>query len=259
MDYKPPYPINVIITPSSLEKYNRLFVFLLRILRMGVVSRHIYRLLHDRYLIDDKDTVEDKNLAQKFRFEAQQFISALQGYAFDVAVSSTWSHFEKYLKKVKKELKFQLTREHSYGASPLDSQSDSFSTDFMDDIEENNDVDTSECVRDLASLRAYHNHVLDRMLFQCLLLKEQEPITENLDRIQILILEFAKDLQIRRSRTFDVHMRFEYWRKIKNLYAQFRLHVGTAFTNFPPPRFYWPTINRNVTLQTNQKMIIFRL
>ncbi|RIB03681.1 hypothetical protein C2G38_2122496, partial [Gigaspora rosea] len=30
---------------------------------------------------------------QIFRFETQQFISAFQGYAFDVAILSTWSHF----------------------------------------------------------------------------------------------------------------------------------------------------------------------
>ncbi|CAG8712634.1 18063_t:CDS:10, partial [Gigaspora rosea] len=202
LNYKPPYPINVIITPSSLDKYNRLFVFLLRVLRMGIVSRHIYRLLHDRYLIDDKDTAEDKNLAQKFRFEAQQFIAALHGYAFDVAISSTWTHFMKRLNKIAKEAKFGVSREHSRNTSNASSaDNQSFSSESIDDFNDNDYYDDeylSEGVKNLESLRAYHNHVLERMLSQCLLIKEQESITNALNRIQAIILEFSKQLLIHR-------------------------------------------------------------
>ncbi|KAF0390464.1 Spc97/Spc98 family protein [Gigaspora margarita] len=229
LNYKPPYPINVIITPSSLDKYNRLFVFLLRVLRMGIVSRHIYRLLHDRYLIDDKDTAEDKNLAQKFRFEAQQFISALHGYAFDVAISSTWTHFMKRLNKIAKEAKFGVSREHSRNASNASSaDNQSFSSESIDDFNDNDNYDDeylSEGVKNLESLRAYHNHILERMLSQCLLIKEQESITRALNRIQAIILEFSKQLLIHRFRTFDTNMRHEFWRNIKYLYDQFRSEI----------------------------------
>lgn len=33
MDYKPPHPLDVIITPDVLSKYQRVFAFLLRLLR----------------------------------------------------------------------------------------------------------------------------------------------------------------------------------------------------------------------------------
>ncbi|CAG8526842.1 30220_t:CDS:10, partial [Racocetra persica] len=229
--YKPPYPINVIITQRSLNMYNRLFVFLLRILRMGIVIHHIYRLLHDRYLLDDKDTAEDKNLAQRFRFEAQQFITALHGYAFDVAISSNWKHFMKRLNKIAEEAKFELPREHllrqnstSDTTSHLDSQSDAFSNDYTEDFEDNDDYEyISEGVKDLESLRACHNQALNRMLFQCLLVEKREPTMEVLNRIQTIILDFARELQLRRSHIYDAPMRQECWRKIKNLYDQFRL------------------------------------
>ncbi|CAG8637621.1 13643_t:CDS:10 [Cetraspora pellucida] len=229
--YKPPYPINVIITQSSLNTYNRLFVFLLRVLRMGIVIRHIYRLLHDRYLLDDKDTAEDKNLAQRFRFEAQQFITALHEYAFDVAISSNWKHFMKRLNKIAEEAKFELPREHllrqnstSDTTSHLDSQSDTFSNDNTEDYEDNYDDEyISEGVKDLESLRACHNQALDRMLCQCLLVEKQEPTMEVLNRTQTIILDFARELQLHRSHTHDAPMRREHWRKIKNLYDQFRL------------------------------------
>ena len=92
LDFKPPYPINVIITPSSISKYNRLFTFLLRVLRMGTVIRHIYRLAHERYLYDDEgEAAEYSVLVQKFRFDAQQFIIALHEYVFEAPVSCQFS------------------------------------------------------------------------------------------------------------------------------------------------------------------------
>src|SRR6266542_4263947 len=192
LDYKPPYPINVIISPNSLSKYNRLFTFLLRVLRMGTVIRHVYRLAHERYLYDDDDeAAEHSLLVQKFRFEAQQFIIALHGYVFDVAISSTWTLFMKRLNKIAKESEFELPREHLWGrgsisdtVSLFDGQSDIFSIGNVDEFEDDEDDDgMGEDVKDLESLRAYHDHVLDRMLFQCLLKKKQEPIMKVLNGI----------------------------------------------------------------------------
>ncbi|CAI2162304.1 15879_t:CDS:2 [Funneliformis geosporum] len=233
LDYKPPYPINVILSPNSLTKYNRLFTFLLRVLRMGTVIRHVYRLAYERYLYDDDDeAAEHSLLVQKFRFEAQQFIIALHGYVFDVAISSTWTLFMKRLNKIAKESEFELPREHLWGrgsmsdtVSFLDGQSDVFSIGNMDEFEDEEDDDgMGEGVKDLESLRAYHDHVLDRMLFQCLLKKKQEAIMKVLNRIFTVILTFANTLQRKRSRIIDLQKRQEYWNSIKDLYGKFRLY-----------------------------------
>ncbi|CAG8514929.1 2221_t:CDS:2 [Funneliformis caledonium] len=205
LDYKPPYPINVILSPNSLTKYNRLFTFLLRVLRMGTVIRHVYRLAYERYLYDDDDeAAEHSLLVQKFRFEAQQFIVALHGYVFDVAISSTWTLFMKRLNKIAKESEFELPREHLWGRGSTS--------------------DTG--VKDLESLRAYHDHVLDRMLFQCLLKKKQEAIMKVLNGIFTVILTFANKLQRKRSRIIDLQKRQEYWNSIKDLYGKFRLYTA---------------------------------
>ncbi|CAG8440168.1 7814_t:CDS:2 [Funneliformis mosseae] len=235
LDYKPPYPINVILSPNSLTKYNRLFTFLLRVLRMGTVIRHVYRLAYERYLYDDDDeAAEHSLLVQKFRFEAQQFIVALHGYVFDVAISSTWTLFMKRLNKIAKESEFELPREHLWGrgstsdtVSFLDGQSDVFSIGNADEFEDEEDDDgMGEGVKDLESLRAYHDHVLDRMLFQCLLKKKQEAIMKVLNGIFTVILTFANKLQRKRSRIIDLQKRQEYWNSIKDLYGKFRLYTA---------------------------------
>lgn len=33
LDYKPPHPVDVVITPEILSKYQRIFTFLLRLMR----------------------------------------------------------------------------------------------------------------------------------------------------------------------------------------------------------------------------------
>ncbi|CAB5214383.1 unnamed protein product [Rhizophagus irregularis] len=235
LDFKPPYPINVIITPSSISKYNRLFTFLLRVLRMGTVIRHIYRLAHERYLYDDEgEAAEYSVLVQKFRFDAQQFIIALHEYVFDVAISTTWTLFMKRLNIIAKESEFELPREHVWGrgstsdsVSLFDEQSDVFSVGNVDEFEnEEDDDEIGEGVKDLESLRSYHDHILDRMLFQCLLKKKQEAVMKVLNGIFTVVLTFANKLQQKRSRIISLQKRQEYWNSIKDLHGKFRLYTA---------------------------------
>ncbi|GBC07609.1 hypothetical protein RclHR1_07570005 [Rhizophagus clarus] len=231
LDFKPPYPINVIITPNSILKYNRLFTFLLRVLRMGTVIRHIYKLTHERYLYDDEgEAAQYSVLVQNFRFDAQQFIIALHEYVFDVAISTTWTLFMKRLNIIAKESEFELTREHIWGrgstsetVSLFDEQSDVFSVGNVDEFEnEDDDDEIGEGVKDLESLRSYHDHILDRMLFQCLLKKKQEPIMKVLNGIFTAVLAFANKLQQKRTRIISLQKRQEFWNSIKDLHEKFR-------------------------------------
>src|SRR4051812_15828717 len=90
LSYRPPYPINVLIAPSSLTKYNRLFSFLLRMLRLDAVVCRLYRLIHQRSSTTavTQEAHEGDALLRKFRFEAHQFSIALYGYVVDVAIGS---------------------------------------------------------------------------------------------------------------------------------------------------------------------------
>ncbi|KAG9295399.1 hypothetical protein G9A89_013428 [Geosiphon pyriformis] len=236
LHYKPPYPLNVVITAQALTKYNRLFTFLLRILRLDTVVRHIYRLSHSRYLLDDeKDPPGQKILVQKFRFEAQQFMIALHGYVFDAAISSTWKLFMKRLGKISREAELKLshekqsnsrrtsTSESEAGFESMNSEDDNI--DETPDIEDQDDI-FNQNVQDIQSLRAYHDHILDRMLIQCLLEKKQAPIMKLLNGILSVILLFAQTLQNRRARIYDVSQRQEHWHTIQTLYEKFRLYTA---------------------------------
>ncbi|CAG8520510.1 12905_t:CDS:10, partial [Acaulospora morrowiae] len=231
LEYKAPYPINVIITPNVLQKYNTLFTFLLRVLRLSIVVRHIYRLSHDRCNpVDNSDELaENIKLMHRFQFEAQQFVFTLHGYMFDIAISATWKHFMKRLNKISEESEFELPREHLWGrtsnsdaASYYDGQSDTRSEE-VDDEPEGDAVEGD--VKDLESLRAYHEHVLDRMFWQCLLETKQKPLAEFLNRILKVILEFAQQLRLR-YRRYNSEQREEYWNEIKTLYIKFRKYTA---------------------------------
>jgi hypothetical protein len=202
---------------------------------MGTVIRHIYRLAHERYLYDDEgEAAEYSVLVQRFRFDAQQFIIALHEYVFDVAISTTWTLFMKRLNIIAKESEFELPREHIWGRGStsdtvtlLDEQSDVFSVGNVDEFEnEEEDDEIGEGVKDLESLRAYHDHILDRMLFQCLLKKKQEAVMKVLNGIFTVVLTFANKLQQKRSRIISLQKRQEYWNSIKDLHGKFRLYTA---------------------------------
>jgi len=93
IQYKPPFPLDAIITSSILEKYDRIFLFLLRLFRMQYISHQLFR-----------DAVSKTSysqgidpLAQRFRIEAHHFITSLSSYIFHVSISQPWHTFQTHL------------------------------------------------------------------------------------------------------------------------------------------------------------------
>lgn len=154
LDYKPTYPLNVIISPAVVQKYNRVFNFLLRLTRIQTVARQVHRMAQ-------KATGTDRREVQLFSFEVQHFITSLHGYINDVAVGLTWSQFMKRLKGL-----------------------------------ENGEENEAELFG-LQGLAEYHGHVLDRILFQCLLRRKQQPIMKLITGAFVVILGFGRALQHR--------------------------------------------------------------
>lgn len=156
LSYKPPAPLESILTPIILYKYDQLFKQLLRTLRMLYVVSALFRDATDR-------TSSWQNIdssAQKFRIEAHHFISSVCGYFFDTGIASTWSIFEKKLDEIEERM-----------------DSGNFS------LGQNEGLD---------KLRDYHERVLDKMLFALLLRKRQKPVMQLLEEIFGIILQFSK-------------------------------------------------------------------
>jgi hypothetical protein len=84
LQYVPPSPLNLIISSAALEKYDIIFKFLLRLLRMLFVVSHLPRLFPDRD-------------SQYFRMEAHHFVTAISTYIFQTGISEHWATFESYV------------------------------------------------------------------------------------------------------------------------------------------------------------------
>ncbi|KAF2198965.1 hypothetical protein GQ43DRAFT_137118 [Delitschia confertaspora ATCC 74209] len=92
LQYVPPSPLNLVITSGALEKYDYIFRFLLRLLRMLFVVSHLPRRYSD---------VESR----QFRNEAHQFVTAISTYVFYTGIQENWEHFESFIDSVQDRIR----------------------------------------------------------------------------------------------------------------------------------------------------------
>jgi hypothetical protein len=156
LSYKPPQPLEAVITPIILFKYDQLFKLLLRVLRMLYVVSALFRDATDR----TSSWQGINHVAQRFRIEAHHFISNVSGYFFDTGIEATWRVFERKLDQVESRIK-----------------------DGNITLGQNEGLD---------KLRDYHERVLDRIMFALLLRKRQKPVMQLLEEIFTLVLQFSK-------------------------------------------------------------------
>ncbi|KAF1913005.1 Spc98 family-domain-containing protein [Ampelomyces quisqualis] len=92
LQYVPPTPLNLIITSAALDKYDLVFKFLLRLLRMLFVIAH----LPQRYT--DLDS-------RRFKVEAHHFVTTFAGYVFQSGIAGSWSDFDTFVASLETRLK----------------------------------------------------------------------------------------------------------------------------------------------------------
>ncbi|KAL9026242.1 MAG: hypothetical protein Q9196_005060 [Gyalolechia fulgens] len=150
--YRPPKPLDVVITEIVLEKYEQVSQLLLRGARVGFVVRELVR----REWKDKKERARH-GLVQRFRIDANHFVTTVFGY-FGDRIAELWTAFEERLDGIE-----QSTRYYEVGRQ----------------------------MEGVYRLRALHEEVLDRILAACLLRKRQELVMRLLEDILGLVLEFA--------------------------------------------------------------------
>ena len=91
LQYIPPPPLNLVITAEALEKYDYIFKFLLRLLRMLFVVSHLPR---------EYSSAESR----RFRNEAHHFVTVISSYVFYTGISENWEHFESFVDSVEARL-----------------------------------------------------------------------------------------------------------------------------------------------------------
>jgi hypothetical protein len=193
LSYKPPPPLEAVITPTILFKYDQLFKLLLRVVRMLYVVSALFRDATDRTSYwQGIDFV-----AQRFRIEAHHFISSISGYFFDTGIESTWRVFERKLDEI------QIRINNDDGNIALG---------------QNEGLD---------KLRDYHERVLDRITFALLLRKRQQPVMQLLEEIFTLILQFSKHS---RQRALGMKRKIGADDEVKEMYLKFRKKVRVFIT-----------------------------
>ncbi|RAK98655.1 tubulin gamma complex associated family protein [Aspergillus ibericus CBS 121593] len=157
LQYKPSAVLETILTQRCLNKYDRLFKHLLRLLRMVSVVK---RLIRDS-TVRGSQSGDTRNVLQRFRVDSQHFVLAISDYCFHVGIGSTWRRFQEALSKIE---------------SCLD----------------HGDIDgTIEAAHSVPRLRDYHEDVLDQMLYALFQSKKHNEVAKLLDDIYGTILTFA--------------------------------------------------------------------
>ncbi|KAI6046192.1 Spc98 family-domain-containing protein [Pisolithus marmoratus] len=188
LDYKVPHPMEVLIPPIVLSKYQRIFSFLLRLMRVEAAIRSVYRLTR----LPPRHSPSNFSLCGKiiwqFRFAAHSFVSALLTYIYDVAIGG---NFDAFLSQI------ATCRDHMHSNK---------SPEF----------------RDVFGLSEFHSSVLDDILSACLLRSSQRTAGDILRGAMELVLEFCvfvTDPDIVQSEEYEINF------VIRTLYTAFRKKV----------------------------------
>lgn len=155
LQYRPPPPLDAVITQASLAKYDVVFKLLLRAARMLFVVNQLFRDTNPRFALHRGADPTSRS----FRIESHHFVSALCRYFFH-GVQASWNLLQRRLEDIDKAL-------------------------------DRNDC-ISDAGDSLPKLRDFHEHVLDRLLFALILRKRQAQVMTLLEEIFGLILVFAR-------------------------------------------------------------------
>lgn len=91
--YKVDWPVNIIITDSCMNKYNRLFSFLLQLKHMVWSLRDVWFHLKRTALVKGAGRSVQFRQLQLYRHEMQHFVKVIQGYIANQILQVSWSEF----------------------------------------------------------------------------------------------------------------------------------------------------------------------
>ena len=220
MDYKPPRPLEILISSDILSKYQRIFTFILRLLRgkiHNVFSAEIYSKSHKTVESAIKSVfrmstrrstsnflfptlTKSRKLLLHFRFISQAFVSSLSGYIFDTAICG---NFDPFLARL------------SCGDSGLPTSSSDNERTFE--------------FADVFELAQCHSALLDDILNACLLRSGQKGVGELLRHSLELVLEFTIVVgELHRGRLEE----YQAAPLMEDLFQKFRTKMATFVCSF---------------------------
>ncbi|KAJ7772683.1 gamma-tubulin complex, DGRIP91/SPC98 component protein [Mycena maculata] len=153
MDYKAPHPLDILITPDILSKYQRMFTYLLRIMRVEHALSSVFRMCRSAARPLFPTLTPSNKLLLHLRFIAHSFVASLSEYVFDTAIGG---NFDPFLARL---------------TEPAEGQTPAFS--------------------DVFALARAHSALMDDVLSACLLRSGQKGAGDLLRQALELVLEFA--------------------------------------------------------------------
>ncbi|KAF8800245.1 gamma-tubulin complex, DGRIP91/SPC98 component protein [Phlegmacium glaucopus] len=198
MDYKPPRPLEILISSDILSKYQRMFTFILRLLRVESALKSLFRMSTHRSTSNFlfPTLTKSRKLLLHFRFISQAFVSSLSGYIFDTAIGGNFDPF--------------LARLSSGDSSLPNSSASERAFEFSDVFE------LAQC----------HSVLLDDILSACLLRSGQKGVGDLLRHCLELVLEFTIVVgELHRGRLEE----YQAAPLIEDLFQRFRTKM-TTFT-----------------------------
>ncbi|KAK0714633.1 Spc98 family-domain-containing protein [Lasiosphaeris hirsuta] len=166
LSYTAPSPLRPIMTPTILVKYDRIFMSLLRVLRMLYVVNELF---HDIPLAGRRGH-EPSSASLRFCIESRHFVRQIAAYFFNTGITAPWRRFETWLDTAEAE---------SLGAT----DGSGFGADG-----------SKNCSPDI--LRDRLEQVLDGIMTVMLLRKRQQPVLKLLEETFAVILRFSKLLRV---------------------------------------------------------------
>ncbi|KAM6321068.1 gamma-tubulin complex component 6 [Aegotheles albertisi] len=98
--YKVDWPLNIVITESCMNKYNKIFSFLLQLKHMVWTLKDVWFHLKRTALVSHaSDSVQFRQL-QLYKHEMQHFVKVIQGYIANQILHVTWCEFGNKLSSV---------------------------------------------------------------------------------------------------------------------------------------------------------------
>ena len=155
LQYRASSPLDAVITETALEKYNRVFRFLLRLQRVSFLVNHLLPLK-----ATETKTGSGK-LRSRFIVEARHFVRSLSMYT-GTYIASGWIRFRRCIQSISERLQ---------------------DPNYVDQVGE---------VIGLHQLRQLHEAMLDRILFDLLLKRRQQKVMEVLSEIMAHLVDFAR-------------------------------------------------------------------
>ncbi|KAM3925323.1 gamma-tubulin complex component 6 [Leptodactylus fuscus] len=98
--YKVDWPLNIVITDTCINKYNKIFSFLLQLKHMVWTLRDIWFHLKRTALVNQASSSVQYRQLQLYRHEMQHFVKVIQGYIANQILHVTWSEFRNKLRTV---------------------------------------------------------------------------------------------------------------------------------------------------------------